>query len=51
MNQGLLLVGAGANVVRFVPPLIITEQEINDALKMFENSVAKVVADAGHVAP
>jgi acetylornithine/N-succinyldiaminopimelate aminotransferase len=47
MNQGLLLVGAGANVVRFVPPLIVSEQEISDALAMFESSVAKVVADSG----
>jgi acetylornithine/N-succinyldiaminopimelate aminotransferase len=47
MDQGLLLVGAGANVVRFVPPLIVSEQEINDALRMFESSVAKVVAETG----
>lgn len=51
MSQGLLLVGAGANVVRFVPPLIINEAEINDALRIFESSVAKVVADAGKVSP
>jgi 4-aminobutyrate aminotransferase-like enzyme len=28
MNRGLLLIGAGPNVLRFVPPLIISEVEI-----------------------
>ena len=42
LEQGLLLVGAGKNVVRFVPPLIITEQEIDDALAKFETALAAV---------
>lgn len=51
MDQGLLLVAAGPNVVRFVPPLIITEAEMKDALTMFEKAVAKVAADVGKIAP
>jgi len=51
MEQGLLLVGAGTNVVRFVPPLIITESEIKKALELFENAVAKVAADEGVTSP
>jgi acetylornithine aminotransferase len=39
MNEGLLLVPAGPTVVRFVPPLIITEEEIDMALERFENAV------------
>jgi acetylornithine aminotransferase len=39
MSEGLLLVPAGANVVRFVPPLIITEDELNMALEKFEAAV------------
>lgn len=39
MNEGLLLVPAGANVVRFVPPLIISEDEIKMALERFEAAV------------
>ena len=35
-NKGLLLVPAGGNVVRFVPPLIITRNEINILLKKLE---------------
>ena len=39
MENGLLLVPAGANVVRFVPPLIISEEEIDLALERFEAAV------------
>lgn len=39
MKEGLLLVPAGANVVRFVPPLIITEGELATALEKFEAAV------------
>lgn len=42
LDNGLLLVGAGSNVVRFVPPLIITEAEIDQALELFEKSVAQI---------
>lgn len=41
MKEGLLLVPAGPTVVRFVPPLIVSEQEIKDALVLFETAVAK----------
>lgn len=44
MDQGLLLVGAGKNVARFVPPLIITEDEMNQALDKFDKAIAAVVA-------
>jgi acetylornithine aminotransferase len=44
MDEGLLLVAAGSNVVRFVPPLIISADEIDAAMAMFEAAVAKVVA-------
>lgn len=40
MAAGLLLVPAGPSVARFVPPLNVSEQEVADALKMFEAAVA-----------
>lgn len=43
MKEGLLTVAAGPSVVRFVPPLIVSEQEIDQALKIFESTVAKRV--------
>lgn len=39
MEEGLLLVPAGTNVVRFVPPLIVTEEELAIALDRFEKAV------------
>lgn len=41
MKEGLLLVPAGPSVVRFVPPLIVNEAQIDQALEMFEEAVAK----------
>lgn len=39
MDEGLLLVPAGVNVVRFVPPLIITEEELAMAIDRLEAAV------------
>jgi acetylornithine aminotransferase len=41
MKEGLLLVAAGPTVVRFVPPLIVSKEQINDALAIFGKVVAK----------
>ena len=38
MENGLLLVGAGENVIRFVPPLIIKKEEIDQAMDILEKS-------------
>ena len=42
--QGLLLVPAGPKVVRFVPPLIVTTEEVNQALQALEQVMLKVAA-------
>ncbi|HNX92360.1 MAG TPA: aminotransferase class III-fold pyridoxal phosphate-dependent enzyme, partial [Syntrophomonas sp.] len=39
MQNGLLLLGAGANVMRFVPPLNINEIEVNQAVNIFKKSL------------
>ncbi|MGI5920948.1 MAG: aspartate aminotransferase family protein [Syntrophomonadaceae bacterium] len=39
MDKGLLLIGAGARVVRFVPPLTITRQEINKAMAILKEAL------------
>jgi len=36
MEKGLLLVGAGANVIRFVPPLIVEKEHIDEMLSVLE---------------
>ena len=39
INEGVLLVPAGPKVVRFVPPLIVTEAEVNTALEAVEKAI------------
>ncbi len=41
-EKKLLLASAGSNVVRFVPPLIITEKEIDAAVKILQESLSEV---------
>ncbi|MFN6539798.1 MAG: aspartate aminotransferase family protein [Nostoc sp. EkiNYC01] len=40
INEGLLLVPAGPKVIRFVPPLIVTETEVNTALEAVDRAIA-----------
>lgn len=42
IEKGLLLVGAGTNVVRFVPPLIISESEIDEAIDVLDRSLSEI---------
>ncbi len=44
--QGLLLVPAGAHVVRFVPPLIVTEKEVFVALQKLQAALDKCLEPA-----
>ena len=39
LQNGLLLLGAGANVMRFVPPLNINEKEVNQAIGIFKQTL------------
>ncbi|WP_445626332.1 aspartate aminotransferase family protein [Nostoc sp. DSM 114167] len=40
IKEGVLLVPAGPKVVRFVPPLIVTEAEVNAALQAVDKAIA-----------
>lgn len=42
--EGLLLVPAGPKVIRFVPPLIVTAQEVDTALSALDRAMAAVTA-------
>mgnify|MGYP001022727743 CR=1 FL=1 len=44
MAENLMVLVAGADVVRFAPSLVIPEQDIDEGLQRFERAVAKVVA-------
>ncbi|MGK7923616.1 MAG: aspartate aminotransferase family protein, partial [Trichodesmium sp.] len=41
MDEGLLIVPAGPKVLRFVPPLIVTETEVTEALDALAKAIAK----------
>lgn len=42
MEQGLLLAPAGPKVLRFVPPLIVTESEVTQAVNILEDVIASL---------
>jgi len=49
-KQGLLIVGAGENVVRLLPPLIVTEDQVRDAVKLLSATAAEFEAQKKTVA-
>jgi acetylornithine/N-succinyldiaminopimelate aminotransferase len=50
-DEGLLTAAAGENVVRLLPPLIIGEAEIAEAIKKFDAACTKVAAAQKAAAP
>ena len=36
MDKGLILINAGANIIRFVPPLIITRENVDEMISVLE---------------
>ena len=42
MEEGLLLVPAGTQVVRFVPPLVISRREVRQALERLDRTLARL---------
>jgi len=44
LDSGLLVVGAGDNVVRLLPPLVITEAEVDAAVGMIDRAAAALSA-------
>jgi 4-aminobutyrate aminotransferase len=37
--RGLLLLGCGKSTIRFAPPLMVSEREVDDALQIFEEAL------------
>ncbi len=42
MEEGLLLAPAGTKVLRFVPPLVVSQSEVEEAANILERAIAKV---------
>jgi 4-aminobutyrate aminotransferase len=43
-RRGLLLLGAGKNAVRFSPPLVLTREQADTAIRIFDEALAEVEA-------
>ena len=39
MDFGLILISAGANIIRFVPPLIITKENVDEMIQILDQSL------------
>ena len=48
-ERGLLIITCGTNTLRFVPPLIISESEIEEGLGILEQAMEVVVNDAKQI--
>jgi len=48
--EGLLTVGAGDNVVRLVPPLVLTDEDIDTALDMMRRGARRCMPSASNMA-
>ncbi len=44
-NMMLLTCGTYGNVIRWIPPLVATEQQINDGLTLFEDAILNVLEE------
>ena len=43
-EKGLLLLGCGESTLRFCPPLIVTAQEVETAVRLFDQAIAEATA-------
>jgi 4-aminobutyrate aminotransferase len=41
-QRGLLLLGAGKNSIRFSPPLVLTREQADTAVRIFDDALADV---------
>jgi 4-aminobutyrate aminotransferase len=46
-NRGLLILGAGKNTIRFSPPLVLTREQAETAVRIFDEALTEV---EGHLA-
>ena len=42
-RRGLLLLGAGRNTIRFSPPLVLTTEQADIAVRIFDEAITAVV--------
>ena len=42
LEKGLLLINAGVDIIRFVPPLIVTRENIDDMVSILEECIEEL---------
>jgi 4-aminobutyrate aminotransferase len=45
-HNGLLLLPCGRSTIRFMPPLMITKADVDEALQLFASSLAETASHA-----
>lgn len=45
LEKGLILINAGANIIRFVPPLIITKEDVDQMADILKESIDEVLSE------
>ncbi len=43
MEKGLVLINAGTDIIRFVPPLVITEEDVDAMIRILEESIRETL--------
>jgi len=41
-NRGVLVLGAGRNAVRFAPPLVISKEQVDSIVDLFDQAMSAV---------
>ncbi len=44
LEKGLILINAGTDIIRFVPPLVITEEDVDRMTELLDAAIAEVLA-------
>ncbi|MBP3544080.1 MAG: aminotransferase class III-fold pyridoxal phosphate-dependent enzyme, partial [Lachnospiraceae bacterium] len=42
LDKGLIVISAGANIIRFVPPLVITKENVDEMAAILEDILAGI---------
>jgi 4-aminobutyrate aminotransferase len=48
-HNGLILLSCGQSTVRFMPPLVIDEADVDEAMDIVEHSLNEVMASGDHI--
>ena len=43
LEKGLILINAGANIIRFVPPLVISKQNVDEMMEILTSAIDEVI--------